>query len=191
MGLGWICDAGFAALPGRGAQRGADLQLVEPVCAVRRSGATAGSSDQPAPADVRGGAGNQTRGADDHCADQRSRPSQPSPTIVDGSEPVSQRVEECCGAVEQPAVLGADLGADIDAFPEAGGRLPGLVRATGVGAWLAGSQLHEKDRRARFQGIRKPNRFTLQLPFLGSWILKGNPALVSIRYKNTTKPVLL
>jgi hypothetical protein len=43
------------------------------------------------------------------------------------------------------------LGADIDAFPEAGGRLPGLVWATGVGARLATVQIHEKRRRAGHQ----------------------------------------
>jgi len=77
----------------------------------------------------------------DHCADQRACPSHPSPTIIDRSEPVSERVEECCGAVEQPAVLGANLGADFDAFPEKGGRLSDLVPATGMGAWLVGVQI--------------------------------------------------
>ncbi|MGD1084109.1 MAG: hypothetical protein ABSA47_05060, partial [Verrucomicrobiota bacterium] len=40
-----------------------------------------------------------------------------------------------------PAVLGANLGADFDAFPEKGGRLSDLVPATGMGAWLVGVQI--------------------------------------------------
>ena len=35
MGLGRVHDKGLVALPGRGTERGADQQLVEPLCAVR------------------------------------------------------------------------------------------------------------------------------------------------------------
>jgi len=52
MRLGWICDPGFAALPSGRAQRGADLQLVVPLCAVLGSGPqrdSGGAHPQPIP----------------------------------------------------------------------------------------------------------------------------------------------
>jgi len=64
--------------------------------------------------------------------------------VKDRSEPVSERAQECCGAVEQPAVLEANLGADIDTLPQKGSRWPGLVRATGMGARLAMVQIARK-----------------------------------------------
>lgn len=56
-GWGGFMTKDKAALPGGGAQRGADLQLVEPLRAVRRTATSARSGDEPAAVAVRRGPG--------------------------------------------------------------------------------------------------------------------------------------
>src|ERR1035437_3305548 len=129
MGLGRICDAGLAALPGGRAQRSAELQLVEPLCALRPTAAAPRSRD-PSPIAAGGrGAGNQPRRSDHGGVDQHSWRGQASAAVMDRSEPLSERIAQYCGAVDPSGVLGTDLGANSNALSSSGGSQPRLVWA--------------------------------------------------------------
>jgi hypothetical protein len=117
-----VHDEGPVALPGGGAKRGVDLQLVEFVCALRGAGAAARSGDEPSAVVVRRGPGGGERAAIHPAPDEHARTRGGRTKAAHRPEPVPERPPEHCGAVEPERVLGADLDADFNsvADPEGG-----------------------------------------------------------------------
>src|ERR1051325_1401759 len=139
MGLGRVCDKGLVALPSGGAPRGADLQLVESVCALRGAAAPARGGDQPAAVAQCDWSGSAARRPDDGGVDQHPCGGRTRAAVADRAELVFERVEEWCGAVDFNPMLATDLGPDFGALSDFGSGQSGLVWATGSPAGLAAS----------------------------------------------------
>jgi len=112
VGLGRFRDPRPEALPGRREERGAGVQLVEPVRGVCPTGAGAGGDHESAAAAGRGGSGDGIGAPANAPADEHACGGVGGAGPVDGVEPVPEQPWECCGAVGSSTALGADLGPD-------------------------------------------------------------------------------